>query len=622
MLSTVFADEREETRAAKPGLVARESEFPVLSSDELVATSELRAAEPDREATQMTTDASLRTFFHEYLEADLPLSPMRASRLGDHRFDDRLDDLSAAARSKRVDLVRSTLEKLPKAVDYSRLSRSAQVDFEILRDRLRFDLWLDEHERPYERDPRIYTNLATDCVYALFTQSTLPPETNVTNALARMKGVPAVLAAGRESLKNPPHVLVETTIRQNRGAIRFYEKELLTLAGETPQREALKAAAAIVIAAIQEHQTYLENDLLPRATGEWRLGKTLFAEKLVRELDAGVTADEVLHNAETHFAEAHRDMLQIARQLWGRYFPLEPLPPDDEAGRRDTIRRVIEEIGLDHSEPHELARDAIATVADLKRFITERKILTLPEPDRCRIIEMPEFQRGNSVAFLDSAPPLDTSASSIYAISPPPKDWEPARSRSYLGEYNRQMLRVLTIHEAYPGHYVQLEYANRHPAVIRRILGSGVYAEGWANYCEKMILDQGYGDGDLALRMMQLKFFLRSVANSILDHRMHCTAMTDEEAVRFLVEDAFQGDGEARLKVIRSKQSSCQLSTYFVGRSAFMRLRREVQREQGAAFNLGRFHEAILEQGTVPVKYLPELVRARLKESPSGPAGH
>ena len=561
----------------------------------------------------MTADQSLTTFFHDSLEADFRFSPLRASRLGDHRFDALLDDVSAASRSKRVELVRQTLERLPLAVDYAKLSRDGQVDFEILRDRLRFDLWLNEHEKPYERDPRLCTGLATDCVYVLFTQSTLPLETNVTNAIARMKRVPGVLAAGREALRNPPRVITETTIRQNQGAIAFYETELFTLVGDTPQKEALKAASLPVIAALKQHQEFLEKDLLPRATGEWRLGKERFAEKLLLELDAGVTADQVLAEAEAHLVQTHRDMLLIARQLWGRYFLQEPLPADDEAGRRETLRRVIAEIGLDHSQPNELARDAIATVADLQKFIADRDILKLPVPDRCRIIEMPEFQRGNSVAFLDAAPPLDTSAASIYAISPPPQDWEPARAKSYLGEYNRQMLRILTIHEAYPGHYVQLEYANRHPSMIRRILGSGVYAEGWANYCEQMILDQGYGADDLPLRMMQLKFFLRSVANSILDHKMHCSQMTDEEAVRFLTEDAFQGEGEARLKVIRSKQSSCQLSTYFVGRSAFMRLRREVQREQGAEFSLGRFHEAALEQGTVPVKYLPELVRERLK---------
>jgi uncharacterized protein (DUF885 family) len=230
------------------------------------------------------------------------------------------------------------------------------------------------------------------------------------------------------------------------------------------------------------------------------------------------------------------------------------------------------------------------------------------------VIEMPEFQRGFSVAYLNPAPPLDTRASSYYAISPPPRDWDARRVETLLEEYNRYMLPILTIHEAYPGHYVQLEYGNRHPSQIRRVLWSGVFAEGWAVYTEQMMLDQGYGEGDPALRLHQLKWYLRSVANAILDHRMHCTGMTDDEALEFLTQRAFQSEGEARGKIIRAKLSSCQLSTYFVGRMAFYRLRQQIQREQGDKFHLGRYHEAALAHGTLPVKYLPELVRQRLKE--------
>ena len=174
------------------------------------------------------------------------------------------------------------------------------------------------------------------------------------------------------------------------------------------------------------------------------------------------------------------------------------------------------------------------------------------------------------------------------------------------------MLQILTIHEAYPGHYVQLEYSNRHPSLIRQVLSSGTFAEGWAVYTEQMMLDQGFGDGDLALRLHQLKFYLRAVVNAILDHQMHCGDMTDDEALDLLVGRAFQTEGEALGKIIRAKQSSCQLSTYFVGRTAFYRLRQEVQREQGERFDLGRYHEAVLAHGTLPVKYLPELVRGRL----------
>ena len=169
-----------------------------------------------------------------------------------------------------------------------------------------------------------------------------------------------------------------------------------------------------------------------------------------------------------------------------------------------------------------MVADAKKTVAEIKAFIKAKDILRLPDPDRCQIIEMPEFQRGNSTAYLNPAPPLDPKASSFYAVSPPPRDWDARRVKTYLEEYNRHMLQILTIHEAYPGHYVQLEYSNRHPSLIRQVLSSGMFAEGWAVYTEQMMLDQGYGNGDLALRLHQLKFYLRAVINAILDHKMHC----------------------------------------------------------------------------------------------------
>jgi uncharacterized protein (DUF885 family) len=203
---------------------------------------------------------------------------------------------------------------------------------------------------------------------------------------------------------------------------------------------------------------------------------------------------------------------------------------------------------------------------------------------------------------------------SYYAVSPPPADWTPDQIRSFLEEYNSQMLKILTIHEAYPGHYVQLEYANRNPSLIRRVLQSGPFIEGWAVYGEITMLNSGFGQGDLRLRLMQLKFYLRAVANSILDYQMHCTEMTDEEAMKFLTVDAFQSEGEAKLKVIRAKQSSVQLSTYFVGRMAHYRLHQSVERELGDLFDLGRYHEAVLDSGSIPPKYLPELVHRRLAQ--------
>jgi uncharacterized protein (DUF885 family) len=366
---------------------------------------------------------------------------------------------------------------------------------------------------------------------------------------------------------------------------------------------------------LKEYQEWQEKDLLPRANGDWKLGADKFARKLELDLDAAVTADQLMADAQGEFDRVQRDMYVIARQLWSRYYALRPLPPDDAEGRRATVQRVLESIGKEHCRPADLTREMKDRVARLKKFITANAILRLPEPDHCTVVEMPEFKRGNSTAYMEAPAPLDPNGTGHLAVSPPPKDWDAQKVNSYLEEYNNYMLDILTIHEGYPGHSVQLEYMNRNPSLIRKVLQSGVYIEGWAVYTEQMMLDQGYGQGDLALRLSQLKFYLRAVANTILDHKMHCSDMTDEEAMDLLVKGCFQSEGEARLKVIRAKQSSCQLSTYFTGRMAHYRLRQQIERELGEKFDLSRYHEAVLEPGAVSVKYLPELVRARLESA-------
>jgi uncharacterized protein (DUF885 family) len=553
-------------------------------------------------------DARLADFFKSYLDEFCRLRPYEATRLGEHRYDHQLEDLSPESRAKWIAHLERAKADLEKHIDPAKLSRSGQIDREILLHHFERSLWHAAHVRPFENDPRIYNDYIADSIYALFTQSTLPAEQNLKNAIERMAYIPRVVTAAKASLKSPPRVVVETAIKQNKGAIAFYEHGLFELVGETPQLSDLRPPARKIVEALKDYQKFLETELLPRAKGDWRLGKEKFAKKLELDLEANYAADDVLRDAEAEADRVEREMVVIARQLWATVAPGKPIPPDDADGRRELVRRVLAHYDREHGKVENLVKDATAMVADIKKFITDNDILKLPDPDRCRIVEMPEFQRGNSVAYLNNAPPLDAKAASFYAIAPPPKDWDARRVSSYMEEYNARMLQILTIHEAYPGHYVQIEYSNRHPSLIRKVLFSGVFAEGWAVYVEQMMLDQGYAKGDLPLRLYQLKWYLRTVCNAILDHRMHCTDMTDEQAMDLLTRRAFQSEGEAVGKTIRAKQSSCQLSTYFVGRMAFYRLRQQVQRQQGEHFQLGRFHEAVLSHGTLPVKYLPELL--------------
>lgn len=562
---------------------------------------------------QQTEEIKLETWFKGYIEQVMVDEPMTATRLGDHRFDDRLEDLSPDARLMRLNRDKKALADLPQAVNYKSLKRASQVDYEILSRYLESRIWLSENFKTFEEDPRVWGEYLTESVYLPLVQSTLPKATNLKNAMKRMELIPSVVDIARKTIKNPPKAKTQTAILQTQGAIDFYSKEIYLITGRPANDAELTAKSKPIINALAKHLEFLKTEVLPRSGENWRIGRALFEKKLDYELDAGLTADEILAEAEREADRVDREMVVIARQMWAQAYPGVVIPPDDAAGRRLLVAKALAATAKNHGQPDTLVKDARATVADITKFIRDKDIMRLPSPDRCAIIEMPEFMRGNSVAYLNPAPPLDITARSEYAISPPPADWSAQRVESFLGEYNSAMLQILTIHEAYPGHYVQLEYANRVPSLIRRVLGSGTYNEGWAVYTEQTMLDQGFGQGDLALRLNQLKFYLRAVCNAILDHKMHCGEMTDEQARQLLMDRAFQTEGEAVGKIIRSKQSSAQLSTYFVGRTAFYRTRQSIQRELGDKFDLGRYHEAVLEQGSVPVKYLPELVRERLQ---------
>src|SRR5947209_5979958 len=286
-------------------------------------------------------DARLAAFFRRHLDEEFRRHPYAATRAGDHRFDDRLDDLSPAARAEAVEYTRRTLAELPKQMNYQKLTRAGQIDFEILRHDLTVSLWLAENTKPFEEDPRLYNEYLSDSVYLLLTQSSLPRAENVRNAAARIGFIPAAVAAAKVNLRRPPRVILDTAIRQNRGAIAFYEGGIFEVAGETPQLSPLTEPCRWAAASLREYQEFLEKELLPRADGDWRLGRERFVRKLDLELNSGLSADEVLREAESEADRVEREMGVIAKQLWPRCYPGKPVPPDDPAGRRAMVHAVF-----------------------------------------------------------------------------------------------------------------------------------------------------------------------------------------------------------------------------------------------------------------------------------------
>ena len=250
---------------------------------------------------------------------------------------------------------------------------------------------------------------------------------------------------------------------------------------------------------------------------------------------------------------------------------------------------------------------ARAALVDTTRFVREKNLVTLPD-EPLEIIEMPEFQRGVALAYCDSPGPLERGQKTFYAVSPIPEQWTRAQADSFLREYNSRSIHNLTIHEAMPGHYLQLAHSNQYPSTLRAVLCSGPFIEGWAVYTERLMIEQGYMDGDPLMRLIQLKWYMRTIVNALLDQAVHVDGISRDAAMKLLMESAFQEEREAAGKWTRAQLTSAQLPVYFVGAQEHFALRAEAEQRAGAAFNLQEYHDKVLSFGSPPVRFVRELL--------------
>jgi uncharacterized protein (DUF885 family) len=545
----------------------------------------------------------LERLFDEYLEFTFRARPSQATELGDHRFDAELDDLSPQAIEALKSGTAAFLARLETEIHPEALWQSGQADLQILRNEIAGTLFSLQKLRPFETDPLVYGTLLSEPVYNLLKRDFAPLESRVRNAIARMKKVPRLIEQAKSNLQAPPRTHVEVALRRIGGAIDFYSKDMAAFLDGSPLAGEALAEGKKVAAALEAYREWLEKDLLPRATGDFRLGRDLWEEKLKYSLDSSLSAFEIFQRAQWEFRRVREEMHQVAKGLWPTCFPGQPLPEGPDALSK-TVSAVLDRVSREHSTRQSIVADARKTVDDLKAFIRAKDLLALPDPDNLNVIVMPEFQAGVSTAYLDPAPPLEPGGKSFYAIEPLPTSWSEAEVESRLREYNSQMLKILSIHEGVPGHYVQLEYSNRYPSRIRRVLSNGPMVEGWAVYTERMMVESGFGGGDPRLKLNQLKFYLRAVTNALIDQGLHFGDLTDEAAMKLMVEGGFQEPNEAKGKLVRAKVTSTQLSTYFVGFQEIFAMREAVMRAEGERFSLKDFHQRFLSRGSPPVRVI------------------
>jgi len=387
------------------------------------------------------------------------------------------------------------------------------------------------------------------------------------------------------------------------------KEDLAKLADSVPSlKNELEAEIQKVVAELESYQEFLEKDLLPRSKGNFRLGQELYREKLRYTLQSDLAPKEIVKRAEKEYTRVRDEMYQLALPIHQQVYYNHKHMEKGEALKNVVTQEVLNFIAGKHPKGEELVDVCSKILSDLEKFVKEKQIIDLSGINPLKVEWTPEFSRGVAVAGLDAPGPLDKEQRSFYRVSPITEYWTDEQTESFLREYNSYMLQDLSIHEAMPGHYVQLYYANQYPSLVRTVFGSGTFIEGWAVYAERMMIDEGYGDFDPKLKLMQLKMYLRSIINAIIDVKIHTQNMSRKEALELMIEGGFQEEAEAEGKWTRARLTSTQLTTYFVGVQEVLDFREEYKKLKGDKFNLKQFHEELLSYGSPPIKYLRQII--------------
>jgi uncharacterized protein (DUF885 family) len=543
------------------------------------------------------SDAFLAEYFALY--------PLHATAAGVHAHDHRWPDLTAAGHAARLAFFDRWAGELD-GLDDADLTPDERIDRDLLRSEVEAHRFGEVELREEAWSPLEWVYLLGDGIFPLIAREFAPLGVRLTSVAGRLEGIPEVLAAGRRVLvgtgdRPVARFHTEKALAQWSGIAELIDDALREAEGAAADpavaavRPRLETAAATAKVALATFETHLRETVLPASEGEGRLGAELFAVKMQHTMrSAELTPERIRERAEHEFSAVRAEMVRIARDIWPAWRPDGP-PPDDEGA---LVRGVLDAIAAEHPGRDDILDFCQAELSRIEAFCRARGVIGLAE-EPLEIRWTPVFLRSFGGAMLDSPGPLDKGQRAFFSVTPIPDDWTPEQAESYLREDNNRMLRLLTIHEAVPGHYLQGVYANRCPSIARTVFWSGVFAEGWAVYVTQVMMDVGFADDDPALLLNHWKFYLRAVTNAMIDIAIHTAGMTEDEAISLMVDGGFQEDAEARAKYDRARLSSTQLCTYFVGSMEMWDLERERRRRLAAASGDPRGADAVPEPRVV-----------------------
>ncbi len=541
---------------------------------------------------------TLSKLSEEFVYGTLALSPVSATSAGYHvhngvRLDEQLDDLSPRAIESQRRFYTDFRDRLDRAAGEN-LSAEDRADYTVMRNQIALNLVELNNIQSYRHNPTLYVELVGSALFSPYVLEYAPKPERYRHVIARLQKVPALLDQAKANLTNSPEVWTRVAGEENDGNIALVD---VTLRRDCPAelKKDYDTAATGAIASLREFKNWLDTNLAKR-TSDWRLGKEKYDLKFRYTLDTGNTSDEMLAEAEAQLKAVRDHMADVAKP--------------------DTVEVALDKIAKKHATPETYFDTAKHDLEETTNFVRDHKLMTPPAGGNLQVIPTPEFIRGiYSVGGFSPAPALEPKLGAYYWITPIPPKWPADRIESKLREYNFYGLKILTVHEAMPGHYVQAEYANgvqpKERRLVRAVFSNGPYVEGWAVYATQMMIENGYYKDDPGMQLTWGKQLLRVIANTILDIRLQTKGMTEQQALDLMIGQTYQEREEATGKVQRAQLSSCQLPTYFAGWRGWLNVREQYTKAKGSTFQLPQFHEAALKEGAITLPSLGRVLNGK-----------
>ncbi|HEX3876677.1 MAG TPA: DUF885 domain-containing protein [Bryobacteraceae bacterium] len=536
-----------------------------------------------------TRDADFAKLADRYFnDALFKYDPAQATSAGFHQWDTQLPTFSPAEINAGIAVLKSFDGEVEK-FGASGLSPSAAADRELLQSQIRSQLLTLENIRPWEKNPDTYSSYATNAIFVIMARSFAPPEARLRSVIAREKQIARLLQSAHENLKNPPKIYVDIAIEQLPGDVSFFQNDVPAAFQAVKDASLLaefKSINGSVMAALNSYQSYLKTNVLPHANGDFKIGAANYSKKLLYDEMVDTPLDKLLEIGFQNLRQNQNEFKRVAAKI-------DP---------KRTPQQILEDLERDHPAPDKLLQTFRDTLGGLRDYLEAHHIVTVPSQVLPIVEETPPFERATTFASMDTPGPYEQVAKeAFFNVTLPETSWKKEQVEEHMAGFNRGTIISTAVHEVFPGHYVQFLWLKEAPSKVRKLLGCSSNAEGWAHYSEQMMLDEGYGNGDLKLRLGQLQDALLRNARYIVGIQMHTGKMTYDQAIDFFVKEGYQTRVNGEREVKRGTADPTYLY-YTLGKLEILKLREDYKKQKGSAFSLQQFHDAFLKQGFPPIK--------------------